>query len=630
MRKPILYCLFLCYAFTASSNTMTTIIDHYLADIYQKSAAPGFSVVVVKDKDILFLKGYGVEVKGRPGPMTAQSSVAIGSLTKSFTSLAVLQLVEQGKVELDEKVVKYIPEFTTANQERSNQITVRMLLNNTSGLYGGIGRQSDLSQEAYSRLLQVLKSVYLKRPPGSSYEYSNTGFAIAGLLISRVSGMPYQQYIEQNILSPLQMQQSAADPELFSELNVLNGHYFGQKSGIPAPMPVYSSEMLAAGAAMRSSAADLGHYLIALLNDGQFQDQQIIMPSSITQLWKPNIYFQGLSAEDGGDGKAYAYGLGWMISDIDGRTIIHHGGSAGTMSSFTMIDPQTKTAATILMNLDYNFIDKYRFQPMESILNNLLHLVNNEPLSDYGIKRKKDESVNSFKLDTPQRKNYTGDYRMESGGDYWLMYGVGLKIQERKDGVLEGIISRGKTTIMRFNIDFLNPSLAVNRNLMSPEIINFQLQPSKKALSAVFFGTKFIKLQDQFFCDYQPITFQEHTFYLPKSWKLEKTYPDHQLWQSSNEMTLKVVKRGSENTLQKMQRKHFPKYDISTLGKVNTETKGRFIWQQQSAIAEKDGQSYQVIVWSETSGQGQLSIIASAPVGKIDWEELEVMLSYLE
>lgn len=630
MRKSILCCLFFCYTFTATANNIISRLDQYLADIQQESAAPGFSVVIVKDKDILFQKGYGVEVRGQPHPMSAQSSVAIGSLTKSFTSLAVLQLVEQGKVELGERVVKYIPEFTTANKERSDRITVRMLLNNTSGLYGSISKQADLSQAAYDRLLQIFESVYLKRPPGSSYEYSNAGFALAGLLISRVSGMPYKKYVERNILSPLQMRRSAADPERFSGLNVLNGHYFGHESGIPASATVYSSEMLAAGAAMRSSAADLGHYLIALLNGGQFQDQQIIEPSSLVQLWAPNVSFQGPAKEDGGDGKPYAYGLGWMISEIDGRTIIHHGGSAGTMSSFTMIDQKTKTAASILINLDYNFIDKHRFQPMESIVNNLLHLVADEPLSDYGIKRKKDKSINSFRLDTEQQKNYIGEYRMESGGDYWLMYGVHLKIQELENGGLEGIISRNRSTIMRFNIDFLNPSLAVNRNLMSPETMHFQLQPSKEVLSVVFFGTKFKRIQNQFFDAYQATTFQGHTFYLPKSWDLKKKHPDHQLWQSSDKMTLQVVKADPGNTLQKMHKRYFSNYGISTLGKVNTEAKGPFIWQQQSAVAKKDGRSYQVVLMSETSGQSQLSFVAIAPIGKINWEELEVLLSYLE
>jgi len=628
--KNIFLFFFLIQYSLSNASDLQQKINQYLTQIHQASAAPGFSVVVVKNDQIIFQKGYGVERMGSKKSMTATTSTAIGSLTKSFTAMAIMQLVEKGKLDLEQTVAYYIPEFSTANKILSDQITVRMLLNNTSGLYGGISKRADLSNQSYERLLKVFQSVYLKRPPGSSYEYSNTAFSLAGLLISRVSGMAYEEYIERNILTPLKMNRSAANPAKFEQLQVLNGHNFGLEKGIPASAPIYSSEMLAAGSAMRCSAADLGNYLIALLNKGRFQGRQLINPKSITAMWLPNIAFQGLSKEEGGDGKPYHYGLGWMISDINGRKIIHHGGSTGTMSSFTMIDPNNRIAASILVNLDYNFIDKYRYQPLESIINNLLHLVADEPLSDYAQKRSKDKSRNDYQLPLKKRSNYVDAYRMQGGGDAWFMYGAKLEIIENNDGKLKGILKRGQEILQHFELDFLSPSQAVNRNIATPNSIQFQLKNTGEVVSVFLAGAKFTKITPSFLDQYQLHRFQEHQLYLPKTWQVLFKSDQPQLWKGANGMQIQPLECVEDKAAVDLVKTYLYSYQITDIGRINTETQGQFLWQQQSFISTKANQEYQHLVLQEISGRSDLCLLVTGERGQLDWKTVKVLLETLE
>ena len=112
---------------------VTAALDRFLTRHLAEIPVPGFSVVVVRNGAVIFQKGYGVEVAGRRKPMTVESPVAIGSLTKSFTAVAIMRLVERGAIDLDAPVVKYLPWFQTADR-RGGEITVRMLLHNTSGI----------------------------------------------------------------------------------------------------------------------------------------------------------------------------------------------------------------------------------------------------------------------------------------------------------------------------------------------------------------------------------------------------------------------------------------------------------------------------------------------------------------
>jgi len=566
-------------------------LDAYLQERLAEGAIPGFSVVVVEGDRIVYEKGFGVEKIGSSKPMTAQTSTAIGSLTKSFTAMAVLQLVERGLVDLDAPVVRYLPEFRTANKSRSDQITVRMLLNNTSGLQAAIARQVEPSTVAMERLLQALQSTYLTRVPGKTYEYSNTGFAVAGLLVSRVSGLSYEDYLQKHIFEPLQMQRSTTNPERFSELDVLYGHYLGLEQGIPAKPAPFPTEMMAAGSLLRSSAHDLGHYLIALLNDGQFEGRQLLSPKSVELLWQPNVDFPGLPKADGGHGQDYQYGLGWMLSQIDGRAVIHHGGSRGTMSSFTMIDRERRLAASVLANVDHTFFDKYRYTNLLTMVNTILHLSADEPASTYGIPTIADPTLNSYQLPKRLQERYLGEYAFSKGGDNWLFYGVHMEISRNSSGELEAKLVRGAETVLHFRLDFVNEAQAVSRHLGTPQPLRFVINPEGQVTGAFFNSIEFWKVNATQTTK-SVVLPKSVQFELPSGWKVKQQAP--QFLAEKGDWQLQAVAKNQQNVATQL-KTVFPNKPILQQGISTTETHGQTVWHTQ-CFATKE--HYNLALWN--------------------------------
>src|SRR5215207_9129480 len=189
-------------------------IDHYVQKEMKQTRMPGVALGIVKADEIVHLKGFGKAASsGRA--VRPQTPFIIGSLSKSFTALAVMQLVEEGKVELDAPVQRYLPWFRVADEAASAQITPRHLLYHTSGLPEAAGMEHAFSEDtrldALEQRVHALRSVQLNRPVGASYEYSNAGYITLGLLIQEVSGQPYEAYMRAHLYSPLDMQHTYTD-----------------------------------------------------------------------------------------------------------------------------------------------------------------------------------------------------------------------------------------------------------------------------------------------------------------------------------------------------------------------------------------------------------------------------------
>lgn len=611
-------CLILLFGYSLSiiaQKSLPARIDQYFREVARNSPAPGFSVVVVKDHQLLFCKGYGVEKEGSSKPMTAQTSTAIGSLTKSITALAILQLAEKGKLRLDDPVTQYLPEFRTANKAQSDKITIRMLLNNTSGLEGGVS--AIYGENDGDALLNALQAFYLKKEPGKSYEYSNTAFSIAGLIIQRISGRSYADYLDQSIFGPLAMKHSSTRTEDFEKLHVLYGHYPGLHQGIPAPKEKEITLLAPAGSMLRSSAEDIGHYLLALLNGGTYEGQQILSEKSIQQLWSPQIRFPGLSYDKGADGKDFHYGLGWMISEVEGRQLIHHGGSRGTMSSFTILQPEKGLATTILFNLDYNYLDHYQFASEFNILNNLFHVIEGAPVSDFGNPRIPDPTRNSYALPEKLAGRFLGVYRFSGTGDARNYQGARLEIFVGPDGSLEGKIQRGKNLLRHFKLDFSNEVNAISRNIAEPEYLRFKVHPKGQVTDLFYGGSKFIKLSPAFWEKYQPIGVGNLSFFFPKDWSI--VTGGDKFWAQAPQNPEIFIRSGQQDkkeiSLKELLQKEFPAYQITFTGKEQSETSGLQYWRQQSFATQKAGKPYQqLILFNETSG---FYLIVHTPDGQM-------------
>lgn len=337
----------------AASN-YSTAIDAYITEQMQALKIPGVALAIVQGNQVVYQQGYGVaDSTGRT--VTPQTPFLLASVSKSFTGLAIMQLAESGQLNLDMPVQHYLPWFRVADAEASAQITLRHLLYHKSGFseVEGYKRNLDnnLTDEALGLSIRRLSNATLNNPPGSVYEYSNTNYDVLGLIVQTVTGQTYEAYIQQHIFEPLEMKNSFTSLADARANGVSSSYYpfFG------FPM-VYDAFILYArvvvpSAGLFASAEDMGHYLIAHLNEGRYADQQIVSPAGMAEIHTPGVKLDG----------TVGYAMGWLIfpfSDIvpegtpdDAIPRGHsHAGVWAGFTSLVVLIPERDLGVVVLMN----------------------------------------------------------------------------------------------------------------------------------------------------------------------------------------------------------------------------------------------------------------------------------------
>jgi CubicO group peptidase (beta-lactamase class C family) len=328
-------------------------IDNYITEQMNELDIPGVAIGIVRGDQVVYVQGYGVaDNTGRA--VTPDTPFLIASLSKSITAVGIMQLVEEGKIDLDAPVQTYLPWFRVAGEEASSQITVRHLLHQTSGFDERAGYirnlNTDPSDDALEKSIRALSTTELNFTPGEAFEYANTNYDILGLIIQTVSGQSYEEYIEEKIFTPLGMKQSYTSLEDVRAGNMSRGYYpfFGFTTAYDHLMPY--SRIAKPSAGLFSSVEDLTHYLIAHLNDGRYQDGSILSPEGMTELHTPGIQY----SENAG------YAMGWAVfpftemepaaqGGVTPTGIAHRGDWVGYYSIMVLI-PELETGIVLLMN----------------------------------------------------------------------------------------------------------------------------------------------------------------------------------------------------------------------------------------------------------------------------------------
>ena len=330
----------------ASSGTSYDDIDDYIERQMRRLNMPGASLAIVEGDQIAYQRGYGRTRPGGEAP-TSQTPFFIGSLTKSFTALAIMQLVEVGKVALDTPVQYYLPWFRVADPKASAQMTVRHLLNQTSGLpmlAGMINLANfDDRPDATEQQIRSLSTLVLDRPVGSVFEYSNLNYNVLGLIIEIASGESYTDYIHNHIFNPLSMGHSTASKEVAKLNGLAMGHRYWFGKPIPAPDFPVPRGSLPSGQLI-SSAEDLARYMITQLNGGQYGGAQILSAAGVDEMHRGVAGIKELGASCG------HYGMGWISQEIGGVRIISHSGIVPDFGAFMALLPQQNKGIVLLFN----------------------------------------------------------------------------------------------------------------------------------------------------------------------------------------------------------------------------------------------------------------------------------------
>lgn len=337
-----------------SDAEMSAAIDEYVRGHMRSLGIPGMSVGVVRGTAIAHLGGYGIA--GPDGrPVTAQTPFHIASVSKPLTASAVLQMVEAGKLDLDAPVQRYLPWFNLADPDAAARITLRHLLQHTSGLstFGGDARNldADTSPGALERSIRELRGAELATSPGERFEYSNTNYDILGLVVQTVSGEPYEQKVRRGLFAPLRMSASYESLEAARPHGASSGHYplFGIMLPIDGWVPVGRATRPSAGLA--SSAEDLSRWLMALLGKGGLDGATVLSPASVERMLTPGFTISG----------NVQYALGWTafpFSDAlpagapasSAPIALSHGGRWLGYAALVFLLPARDLGVVVLMN----------------------------------------------------------------------------------------------------------------------------------------------------------------------------------------------------------------------------------------------------------------------------------------
>jgi CubicO group peptidase (beta-lactamase class C family) len=324
---------------TPSSNEPDIAsIDAYINAQMQADHIPGVALGLVHNDQIVHLRGFGeADQSGRA--VTPHTPFILASVSKSFTALAVMQLVEAGKIELDAPVQRYLPWFHVADPVASARITVRHLLYHTSGIpSSGYACQTDQVTMSLEQYVRSLATLSLDRPVGSRPDYCSTNYDVLGLIVQTVSAQPYGTYVQQHIFAPLQMHDSFASEQEAKRDGLAQGHRW--IFGVPAPFDFYNPSNLPAGELI-SSAEDMTHYLVAQMNGGRFGSPSVLSEASITTMHAPGV------PREGGSG---SYGMGWLNGSLAGVPALWHGGNTFHFHTLLLIEPQIHWGAILLVN----------------------------------------------------------------------------------------------------------------------------------------------------------------------------------------------------------------------------------------------------------------------------------------
>ncbi|WP_181304095.1 serine hydrolase [Rufibacter sp. XAAS-G3-1] len=352
--KPLLLTLFLLTTTTLSfSQGLTNAqIDELAQRTMQAFNVPGIAVGVVKDGKLVHAKGYGVRSLNSGEKTDEYTRFGIASNTKAFTATALGQLVDAGKLNWDDKVQDYIPEFKLYNPYVSEEFTIRDLLTHRSGLGLGAGDLMLWPDSNSFTLKDIIHNLRYLKPTSSfrsKYDYDNNLYLVAGEVVARVSGKSWDDFVEERILQPLGMTGSAASYErLKDQRNVIDGH--AMVDGKVRVIQRHRSEVDHAAASIYSSVADLSKWVLVQLNHGQYGNGQRLFSEAVSkELWTPQTLIP-VNSPGPYNTHFAAYGLGFIISDVRGyKQLNHTGGLEGMVTQVTMI-PELNLGIIVLTN----------------------------------------------------------------------------------------------------------------------------------------------------------------------------------------------------------------------------------------------------------------------------------------
>lgn len=324
-----------------AADTAAPSVDGYVSAEMRAEKIPGLALSVVRDGQVILGRGYGLANVELNVPVKAQTLFQTGSVGKQFAAMAVMMLVEEGKVGLDDKIAKYL-EGAPANW---SGITVRNLLTHTSGIpdyesdkrTGGsspfINLRSDYSEQ---ELLRKFETLPLEFSPGEKWNYSNTGYVLLGILIHKVTGEFYGDFLQERIFKPLAMDST----RIINEADIVPNRSAGYrlvKGELKNQEWVSPSLNTTADGALYTNVLDMARW------DAALYTEKLVKKATLDQIWTPVRL---------NNGKTYPYGFGWDVTQANGHRLVEHSGAWQGFTTQISRYLDDRLTVVVLTNLD--------------------------------------------------------------------------------------------------------------------------------------------------------------------------------------------------------------------------------------------------------------------------------------
>ena len=401
MRKPLLLLFVLfTFQFVVSAQTLDDKlkeIDAYANTVMDTWHGPGMAIAIVKDDKVVFQKGYGVRELGKPDRVDENTLFAIASNTKAFTTASLAILVDEGKLNWNDKVIKYLPDFQMYDPWVTAQITIRDLVSHRSGLdtFSGdlLWYDTTYPTDEIIRRIRYLKPVSDFR---TRYGYQNLMFITAGRVVEKASGMKWADFVRTRILTPLGMSRTTTSVRDMKD-NFALPH--NESGGTLRALPVGYLDDAIGAVRLNSSVADLSKWIRLQLGRGTFEGKKIFSSDRSWEMWQPNITIpvSDQSMKLTPSRHFRGYGMGWFLEDFMGHKIVNHSGGLDGMLSYTVLIPEENEGFVVLTN---NESPSYVV-----MMNKIRDVLLDAPKTDYNQVAKDQVAANKAAQDESDKKS---------------------------------------------------------------------------------------------------------------------------------------------------------------------------------------------------------------------------------
>ena len=328
--------------------------DTYVQASMKQWEVPGMSVAVVKDDKVIYMKGLGVRELGKPDAVNTDTKFSIGSTTKAMTAVCMGMLVDEGKIKWDDPVMNYLPEYQLYDPFVTRELRIRDLFIHNSGVGNAdfLWSMMDIPPAEILNKMRWVKPSYSMR---SSFIYQNIFYVAAGEVIKKVSGKPWEVFIQERIFNPLGMTQTATKLKTIKDENYTKPHYRIEK--VIQPIGYTKDDNIGPAGSVWSSINDMSKWTICMIDSSKYAGGRLLKAGTWAEMFKPQTIvptaeFYPITM------KAIkpnwtTYGLGWFQHDYKGRKINYHTGSLAGLTAIHAQLPDEKLGVYVLGNMDH-------------------------------------------------------------------------------------------------------------------------------------------------------------------------------------------------------------------------------------------------------------------------------------